>query len=42
MVFDFVLICDYFWFDFNLKLFEKIKKKIFSDKDVGEMLYYFW
>lgn len=27
MAFDFVLIRDYFWLDFNLKLFEKIKKK---------------
>lgn len=27
MVFDFVLTRDYFWLDFNLKLFEKIKKK---------------
>lgn len=26
MVFYFVLTCDYFWLDFNLKLFEKIKK----------------
>lgn len=26
MAFDFVLIRDYFWLDFNLKLFEKIKK----------------
>lgn len=27
MAFDFVLIRDYFWLDFNLKLFEKIQKK---------------